>query len=245
MCHVSCILFGAKHLKEKEIKGKKIIEVGSYDVNGSLRPLLESYEPEKYVGVDIEKGPGVDVICNAENMIDKFGKESFDVVISTELLEHVQNWKKVISNIKGVCMDGGIILITTRSKGFPYHGYPYDFWRYEAEDMKYIFSDCEILALEKDSQAHGVFIKIKKPNNFIENNLLDYKLHSIITDKKVTTGIWSTSYPLILQRIRIILLRGGVVILEKLGIKREVKAILQKLGILKNESKGFSNNSNL
>jgi len=48
-----------------------------------------------------------------------------------------------------------------------------------------------------------------------------------------TVGIWSTSQPVILQRIRMILLRGGVIMLEKLGIKREVKVILQKLRMLK------------
>jgi SAM-dependent methyltransferase len=185
MCHVSCILFGAINLKREEIEGKKIIEVGSYDVNGSVRSLIEFYKPKEYVGVDIMEGPGVDIVCNVEKTMDKFGKENFDVVISTELLEHVRDWRKVISNIKNICVTGGIILITTRSKGFPYHAYPYDFWRYELEDMQNIFSDCEILVLEKDPRALGVFVKVKKPNNFVEKNLSNYKLYSIVANKKV------------------------------------------------------------
>ncbi len=185
MCEVSCIVFGVKNLNKEEIKGKRVIEVGSYDVNGSFRPIIESWEPREYIGVDIEKGPGVDIICNAENLVEKFGKESFDVVISTELLEHVRDWRKVISNIKNICKPNGIILITTRSHGFVYHAYPYDFWRYELEDMKHIFSDCEILALEKDYQAPGVFIKVRKPNKFIENELSNYKLYSIVVNKRI------------------------------------------------------------
>ncbi len=153
MCHVSCIVFGAKYLSKDEVKGKKVLEVGSYDVNGSLRPIIESWEPAEYIGVDIEEGPGVDVICNADNIVEHFGKETFDIVISTELLEHVWDWRRVISNIKNICKSNGIILITTRSYGFPYHAYPYDFWRYELEDMKNIFSDCELMVLENDFQA--------------------------------------------------------------------------------------------
>lgn len=83
------------------------------------------------------------------------------------------------------CKEGGFILITTRSKGFHYHGYPYDFWRFEIDDMRNIFQDCEILALEKDSSAPGVFIKAKKMNNFNEIDLSSYALYSIILNRKV------------------------------------------------------------
>lgn len=184
MCNANCIIFGATNLKGKDVKGKRVIEVGSLDVNGSLRTLMESYNPKEYVGVDIVDGSGVDIICNAETLIDKFGENSFDVVISTELLEHVGNWRKVISNIKGVCKGEGIILITTRSRGVPYHGYPNDFWRYETEDMESIFADCEILALEKDRSAPGVFIKVRKPSNFKEADLHNYSLHSVVLNRK-------------------------------------------------------------
>jgi len=38
----------------------------------------------------------------AENLIKRFGPESFDVVIATELLEHVIDWRRVINNMKTV-----------------------------------------------------------------------------------------------------------------------------------------------
>lgn len=179
ICHESCITFGKKVLSKDDIKEKKILDVGSFDVNGSLRPYIMTLGPLSYIGIDMEKGHGVDMVCSANDILEKFGNESFDVVISTELLEHVKDWANVISNIKNICKRDGIILITTRSYGFQFHPYPNDFWRFELEDMMHIFSDCHILNLEKDSQAAGVFIKIKKPDNFIEKNLSGYKLYNM------------------------------------------------------------------
>ena len=185
MCTVNCILFGAMNLDKSEIEGKRIIEVGSYNVNGSLRKLIESWRPSQYIGVDVESGPGVDKICKAEDLVKEFGKESFDVIISTELLEHVRDWKSAVSNIKQILKQEGIILITTRSYGFPYHAYPNDFWRYEKDDMMKIFSDCKIITIEKDDDDPGIFIKVIKPKGFIENNLSEYGLYNIIANKKI------------------------------------------------------------
>jgi SAM-dependent methyltransferase len=183
LCTINCILFGVNNLRDEEIAGKQILEVGACNVNGSLRPFVESRKPAMYIGADIERGTGVDVICNAENLEVAFEEGCFDVVISTELLEHVRNWRSVISSIKKVCKPGGIILITTRSIGFGYHAYPYDFWRYEIEDMRYIFSDCLIEVLEKDPEK-GVFAKIRKPLEYSEKDLGNYALYNIVVGKK-------------------------------------------------------------
>ena len=185
MCNSSCIVFGTVNLVNEKINDKSIIEIGSLDVNGSLRPILEAMGPKEYIGVDIQKGPGVDVICKAEDLINHFGKERFDIVLSTEMLEHVKDWRKIVSNIKNICKPGGIILITTRSKGFPYHGYPYDFWRYEEDDMRKIFSDCLLERIEKDKTLPGIFLKLRKPISFKENNLTQYSLYSVIESREI------------------------------------------------------------
>lgn len=184
MCNVAGVVFGVTSFTPDDIKGKKIIEVGSLDVNGSLQPIFKSWKPAKYVGVDIEAGPGVDVVCDAEHLLKKFKPESFDIVISTETMEHVRDWRQVISNLKALCKPNGTILVTTRSIGFFYHAYPYDFWRYEISDMKKIFGDCKILRLEADPQNPGVFVKVQKPKRFKEKDLSSLKLHSMVANKK-------------------------------------------------------------
>ena len=181
MCSPTCIQFVQTHLSQKDINGKKVLEVGSLDVNGSTRSIIEALHPLNYLGVDIVNGPGVDEICDVTDLVTHFGKESFDVVIATELLEHVRNWRDAMSNIKNALKLNGTLLITTRSKGQMYHGYPFDFWRYEVEDMGKIFSDFSIDVIEKDSRSPGVFFKAHKTTPFVENYNETLELYSIIT----------------------------------------------------------------
>lgn len=178
-------MFGASHLRPEEVKGKRVIEVGSYNMNGSLQPIVKAWGPKEYVGVDIVPGPGVDVLCDADEVVKRFGKERFDVVISTEAVEHVRNWRTVISNLKNLCAPGGIILVTTCMPGHYYHPHPDDFWRYTPDDFKRIFNDCTVESIESDPRTLGVYIRAKKPREFKELDLSRYELTSIITGTRV------------------------------------------------------------
>lgn len=181
MCNSTCLDFLKIHLTKAEAEGKFVIESGSRDVNGSYRPWIESLGAAKYIGTDIVEGPRVDQICNAENLVATFGKASFDILVSTEVIEHVEHWREVISNYKRIVKPGGLIFITTRSEGFGWHGYPHDYWRYEVADMQEIFKDFEILQLQSDPFEPGVFIKARKPKRFVEKDLSEIALYSINT----------------------------------------------------------------
>jgi len=51
--------------------------------------------------------------------------------------------------------------------------------------MKEIFKDFEIIKLEKDHEAAGVFIKAKKPKDYIgPTDLSEISLYSIVLGKK-------------------------------------------------------------
>ena len=181
MCNTLCLEFIEKALSEEDVKGKDVLEVGLFDVNGSPRTYVESMLPSSYVGIDIAPGPGVDEVCDAENLLERFGEHSFDILISTEMIEHVANWKLIISNFKRVLRPGGIVIVTTRSFGFPLHDYPVDYWRFETHDMDVIFSDFTECQIESDQSEPGVFITARKPEQFQEYNFDGYALFSMIT----------------------------------------------------------------
>lgn len=184
MCNNSCIEFG-KRLSREDIEGKRVVEVGSLDVNGTLRPVIESMNPGHYLGIDIEHGPNVDEVCDATDILDRYGEGAFDVVLSTEMLEHVRPWRTVVHNLKMAVSPGGVLLATTRSFGVPYHGYPFDFWRYELDDMTRIFDDMEIETLEPDPTLPGVMMIARRPaEGFVEKDLSDVDLYSIVTRKR-------------------------------------------------------------
>jgi SAM-dependent methyltransferase len=185
MCHPSCLAYGARVLTPSTIAGRDVLEVGAYDVNGTLRPFVRSLHPRSYVGVDMSSGPGVDRVLDAVDLVRELGTESFDVVITTEMLEHVRDWHTVISNLKRVVRPGGHLLVTTRSAGFPRHDYPGDFWRYEVDDMRRIFGDMSVLSLESDPEAPGVFLFVQRPQRFVERTPR-IALLSMVTGRRTT-----------------------------------------------------------
>jgi len=183
--------------KPEEFAGQRVLEVGSRDVNGSLRRTIEKLLAcRQYVGIDVRGGKNVDVVLPAERALSYFGENTFDIIVSTELLEHVRDWRAVIYNMKSLLRPGGFIYVTTRSFGFPYHGYPNDYWRYEPEDIRYIFSDFELLSLKLDEDAPGLFFKARKPSNWAPRDLSKVALYSIVLGKRTIVTPHYSQLPL-------------------------------------------------
>ena len=163
MCNEFIIEFVKKNLTAWEVTGKRVLEVGAYDVNGTCRPYIESLSPQQYIGIDIRLGPCVDLICDVEEIEARFGAYSFDILLCTEVLEHVEDWRTAVRNLKAVIRPSGVILLTTRSRGFHLHDYPGDYWRFGVGDMKQIFGDFLDVTVEPDPKDPGVFVKARKP----------------------------------------------------------------------------------
>jgi SAM-dependent methyltransferase len=171
-------------LAPSDVAGKRVLEVGSLDVNGSVRGDIMALGPAEYVGVDIRPGPGVDMVCDAGDLVARFGENAFDVVVSTELLEHARDWRRIVSNIKRVTRPGGVMIVSTRSYGVDFHRRPFDYWRYEREDFEAIFADVLVEDLTLDPTDPGLLIKARKPVPFMERDLGGLALYSILRRRR-------------------------------------------------------------
>ena len=159
-----------RQLPEGSVKGKQVLEVGATDVNGSCRPWIVSQLPASYVGTDMAAGPNVDLVCRGEDLPSTVGAESQDLIICTEVLEHVEDWWAFLDSVWYTLKPSGILLLTARSPGFPLHNYPADWWRFTVRDMLTIFEDQEILTVTADPTTDpGVGVIIRKRDNALTN----------------------------------------------------------------------------
>ena len=131
-------------------------------------------------------------------------------MVSIDVFEHVFDWRSVVNNMKAVLKPGGFIYITVPSRGFPYHAYPHDYWRYEIEDMEKIFGDFEAIALEKDWKGPGVFLKARKPTNWSPNDLSQIMLYSVVVGRRAKKLIGMDIAPLA-RRLGILLCQSKAI----------------------------------
>lgn len=90
----------------------QVLDLGGRDVNGTTRHLFT--EADQYISVDIVAGRGVDIVADAAEV--DFDYE-FDVVITTELLEHTPRVAEIIVNAYRLLRDGGVFVATMAGPG--------------------------------------------------------------------------------------------------------------------------------
>ena len=111
----------------------RILDVGSYDVNGSYKPLFTSPSFE-YTGLDMESGPNVDIVPATPYSWNEIKDDSFDIVISGQVIEHVEFFWLTMSEIVRVAKEGALICLVA-PRGFDQHRYPVDCYRFLADGM--------------------------------------------------------------------------------------------------------------
>jgi SAM-dependent methyltransferase len=86
------------------------LDLGGADINGTARAVVPFVE--RWFGSDIESGPGVDWVWDATAYVPVANYDTFDVVLCTELLEHVEDWPAVVRNIWELLAPGGYAFLT-------------------------------------------------------------------------------------------------------------------------------------
>jgi SAM-dependent methyltransferase len=96
---------------------KKVLGIGTFNVCGTESEYFDNCE---YTGLDLGPGPGVDIVCPAQDY--DAPDESFDVIISCECFEHNPYYKETIQNSIRMLKSGGMFLFTCATTGRPIHG---------------------------------------------------------------------------------------------------------------------------
>jgi SAM-dependent methyltransferase len=104
----------------------RLIEIGSQDVNGSLRDLAPKHI--EYIGVDFASGKGVDVILDDPYKLP-FGDASADLILSSSCFEHSEMFWLVFLEIMRVLKPHGLFYLNVPSNG-AFHRHPVDCWRF-------------------------------------------------------------------------------------------------------------------
>jgi SAM-dependent methyltransferase len=96
---------------------KKVLDVGSGDINGNNRFLFTDCE---YDGNDVCEAPNVTVVSRTKNL--PFDNSTFDTIISTECFEHDPDYEDSFKKIYNMLKPGGLFVFTCASTGRAEHG---------------------------------------------------------------------------------------------------------------------------
>lgn len=162
--HASCFAWFGEKVAQYDLAKKRVIEIGSACVNGSIR---DHFSTDNYVGIDLTLGAGVDRVDNAEQLSDP--DATWEVVCSAEMLEHCLHPHKAVAEMARICESGGFVLLSAR--GFDQrgcwepHGFPVDAFRYSELAMRTLAEDAGLNVLEvtADSEGPGWFLVATKP----------------------------------------------------------------------------------
>jgi len=125
--HKSAHETGQKFLTRYWLTGMtSVLEIGSMDINGSLR----DFQPpnSNWTGVDLEAGKSVDIVLAATHTLP-FGDVEFDLVVASSVFEHDPFFWRTFTEMVRVTKPNGFIYINAPSNGLV-HRYPLDFYRF-------------------------------------------------------------------------------------------------------------------
>lgn len=150
-------------------RGGKVLEVGSRNVNGSIRPIVERLvAPISYMGVDLEGGDGVDLVLPGGIESLPECRPGYDLVVSCEMLEHAERWEAAFRAMARILAPGGTLLLTCRGPGFARHNcksaYEGDYWRFTVDELEAAAICCglRVRGCVDDWQVPGVFLRAER-----------------------------------------------------------------------------------
>ena len=107
------------------------------DVGSGLKPYYPFFaSAAEYVGVDVVDGPTTDIVGPIESL--PVEDNSFDIVLCTQVLEHVDDPAAAVRELHRVTKPGGRVLASTHGV-MVFHPNPNDYWRWTHTGLRRLF----------------------------------------------------------------------------------------------------------
>lgn len=124
------------------VRGKRVLDVGSANWNGSIRTWFIDQGVDEYHGIDIIGAAEVDEVLSANDLLERYGPDQWDLILCLEMIEHAEQWQDALYQMKESLRWGGWLLLTTRAPGYPHHAPP-DHWRFSKDLLRESLSDLQ------------------------------------------------------------------------------------------------------
>jgi SAM-dependent methyltransferase len=144
----SVLLPRLKDLCKSAVPNAKLLDAGCG--RQPLRGVVESHGVVYYSQDVIQNIDGTaQFICPLDDDLapDLLAASPFDIIICTEVLEHVADWKVAFANLSLMLAPGGRILVSCPHI-YPLHEEPYDFWRPTLHALHYYASRSGLEVIE-------------------------------------------------------------------------------------------------
>jgi hypothetical protein len=120
--------------------GEDVLEVGSRQhIPGAWWVVNRDLARGQWTGMDMQPGPGVDVIGDVHSMPEAWAGR-FSGLLCSEVLEHVARPWIALPRLRAVVRPGGWAVFTTMTC-FPVHGFPDDFYRFTESGLGILLED--------------------------------------------------------------------------------------------------------
>jgi SAM-dependent methyltransferase len=106
--------------------------------NMPYRPLFAPHVSQ-YVGCDLEGNELADVIMPVPDRLP-LADQSVDIVLSTQVLEHVEDPIQYLREAYRVSRSGGLLILSTHGV-WKYHPDPFDYWRWTSAGLRRIVEE--------------------------------------------------------------------------------------------------------
>ncbi|OGY09773.1 MAG: hypothetical protein A2782_02960 [Candidatus Blackburnbacteria bacterium RIFCSPHIGHO2_01_FULL_43_15b] len=205
-----------RYQKEAIEEAKKYAKGNLVDIGCGRMPYRKVFLPlvDSYIGVDHPEVSSLyssntkpDVLADAKEL--PFPKNTFDIALMLQVLEHVDAPDKVIKEAGRVLKPNGILIITVPFF-YPLHDMPHDWGRYTSTALKSYAKEASLRVIK--IKANGGFFDfwLQSLNTFLVKRINDMLSKNLSFQSVLVIPVAAISVPIILVNNLFILILGSL-----------------------------------